>query len=212
MAGDISDVTLMKRVVANTRAVFLVATMNDNMPGCRVAQDAAISVIAALKEIKSEAEKEGHIAKMPKIVVLSSATIDPHLSRNMPKWFHPIMIRAGSFVYDDLIVQEKILRAEESWLTSIFIKPGGLAVDPKQRGHKLDFDDQESFIGYLDLAAAMIEAADDEAGIYDMKNVSVRNANGSAKFPKGTPLCILYGLLRHYFPKLHPWIPSAGPS
>lgn len=205
--GGINNVDLLTNCIRGCQAVFLVVSMNDNMPGCRVAEDTAHGVISALKKIKAETDP---VPKMPKLVVLSSATIDEHLSRKMPKWFHPIMIRAGSYVYEDLRVQERFLRAQQDWVSTIFIKPGGLAID-KQRGHKLDFDEQESFIAYLDLAAAMVEAADDVTDRYDMKNVSVVNAGGSASFPWGTPLCILYGLLRHYFPSLHPYLPSSGP-
>ncbi|KAI9736907.1 MAG: hypothetical protein M1818_005958 [Claussenomyces sp. TS43310] len=205
--GGISNADLLASCIRGCRAVFLVASMNENMPGCRVAEDAAYGVIAALKQIKAETDPA---PKTPKIVVLSSATIDEHLSRSIPKWFHPIMMRAGSFVYDDLRVQEQFLRAQQDWVSTIFIKPGGLAFD-KQRGHKLDADKQESFIAYLDLAAAMVEAADDVDDRYDMKNVSVVNTGGSAAFPKGTLLCIIYGLLTHYFPSLHPYLPSSGP-
>ena len=121
------------------------------------------------------------------------------------------MKTAASNIYKDLIVAEKLLRDEQDWLASIFIKPGGLSVD-EQRGHKLSFEDQESFISYFDLAAAMIEAGDDSQGLYDMKNVSVVNAGGGAKFPRGTPLCILVGLLRHFFPWMHPYLPMTGPA
>lgn len=117
------------------------------------------------------------------------------------------MKRAASFIYDDLKVAERSLRAEEDWVTTIFIKPGGLAND-KQRGHKLSLDEQDSFVSYLDLAAAMVETADDTEGRYDMKNVSVVNAGKGAAFPRSTPAVILYGLLVHFFPWSHPYLPS----
>lgn len=205
--GSIDNVGLLVNCVRGCKAVFLVVTMNDNLPGCRVAEDAAHGVVTALKKIKAETTPA---PPMPKLVVLSSATIDPHLSRRMPRWFHPIMIRAGSYVYEDLRVQEAFLRAQQDWLSTVFIKPGGLAID-RARGYKLDFDEHDSFIAYLDLAAAMVEAADDMDGRYDMKNVSVVNTGGSAAFPRGTPACILYGLLSHYFPWLHPYLPKSGP-
>ncbi|EFR05230.1 OrdB protein [Nannizzia gypsea CBS 118893] len=205
--GGVHNVELLAQCVRNCRAAFLVVTMNENLPGCCVAQDTARSLITALKGIKTETDPS---PIMPKLVVLSSTTIDPHLSRKMPWWFHPIMIRAGSYVYEDLRVQEKFLRSQEDWISTIFIKPGGLAVD-KARGHKLDFDEENSFIAYLGLAGAMVEAANDPDNRYDMRNVSVVNTGGSAKFPAGTPLCILSGLLSHYFPSLHSYLPKSGP-
>src|SRR6202020_245216 len=103
--------------------------------------------------------------KRPKLVLLSSATIDYHLSRKMAWLFRRILLTAASSVYNDLRRTEEVLRAQGKTVTTIFIKPGGLSVD-KQRGHKLDFDVEDTFVSYLDLAAAMIEAADDPDGRY----------------------------------------------
>lgn len=200
--GQIDDVDLLGGCISGCQAVFLTATTNNNLPGCRVAQDAANAVIIALKKLKAEPE---FIA--PKLVLLSSATFDDHLNRSIPSWFLPIMKRAASFIYDDLKVAEQFLRAEQDWVSTVFIKPGGLAND-KQRGHKLSLDEQESFISYLDLAAAMVETADDEEGRYDMQNVSVVNSGEAAAFPRSTPAVILYGLLIHFFPWSHPYLPA----
>ncbi|KKK23172.1 hypothetical protein ARAM_002143 [Aspergillus rambellii] len=172
--GNITDLDLMVKCVRGTRAVFLVATTNDNVPGCRISQDSVQTVIDALKTIRDESDSD---IPIPKLVLLSSATIDLHLSRRMPGWFKPVMKMAASNVYNDLIEAENMMREQQDWLQSIFIKPGGLSVDI-QRGHKLDFDEQESFISYLDLAAAMLEAANDPNGKYDMKNVGVVNTGG----------------------------------
>ncbi|BCS19166.1 NAD(P)-dependent oxidoreductase [Aspergillus puulaauensis] len=206
--GSISDLALINTCVRNTRAVFLTVTSNDNIPGCRLSQDSTQTVLDALQQIRTE---DGPDAQLPKLVLLSSATLDPHLSRKMPGWFLPIMKTAASFVYADLVEAERMMRANESWIQSIFIKPAGLSVDV-QRGHRLDFDEQESFISYLDLAAAMLEAADEETGVYLGRNVGVVNTNGGARFPPGTPKCIIVGLLRHFFPRLHKYLPTTGPT
>lgn len=206
--GSINDQDLLADCLRDTAAIFHVVTTNDNIPGCHVGFDTAQAIIRALEQIKTETPAG---MKMPKIVLLSSATIDDYLARSMPWWFRPIMLTAASHVYDDLRKAEGFLRAHSDWVTTIFIKPGGLSVDV-QRGHKLDLDHEESFISYLDLSAAMIEAADSPEGLYDMRNVSVVNKNGAAAFPLGTPMCILMGLARHFFPFLHVYLPSTGPS
>ncbi|KAK4168181.1 hypothetical protein QBC43DRAFT_115642 [Cladorrhinum sp. PSN259] len=207
--GNILDVGLMEQCIRGTKAVFLVVTSNDNIPGCRLSQDQCNSVIQALQNIRTHSPG----AKLPKLILLSSATIDDYLARHMPKWFRPIMLRAASHVYDDLRIAEKFLRSHSDWVSTIFIKPGGLSVDVA-RGHQLSLDEEESFISYLDLSAAMIEAADDSEGQYDGRNVGVVNAKRGvgAAFPRGTPLCITVGLLRHYFPWMHPYLPNTGPS
>ncbi len=199
--GGIQDIQLLASCVKDCRAVFLCITTNDNLPGCSLNQDCAAAVIRALESIKQS----------PKVVLLSSATVDDTLSRHLPWILRQILFRSASNVYADLIAAEKLLRAQDSWLTSIFIKPGALSLDI-QRGHALSFTEESSPISYLDLAAGMLEAVDDETELYINKNVSVINTNGNAKFPTGTPMCILMGLISHFFPSLHGYLPNTGPG
>ncbi|KAL2195266.1 putative NAD-dependent epimerase/dehydratase [Corynascus similis CBS 632.67] len=214
--GNIQDIELLASCIRNCQAVFLVVSTNDNIPGCRLSQDTAAAAIQALLNIQQQcgAEDGDHgVMRMvtPKLVLLSSGTIDEQFSRHVPLMLQPILLRSASYVYRDLIETEKLLRAQQDWLTTIYIKPGALSIDI-QRGHALSLTDQDSPVSYLDLAAAMIEAAEDETGRYENRNVSVVNTNGAAKFPTGTPLCILMGLLRHFFPFLHPYLPmNTGP-
>ncbi|KAJ2980496.1 hypothetical protein NQ176_g2604 [Zarea fungicola] len=202
--GDIRDVDLLVSCLRGCRAVFMAVSTNDNIPDYRAGQDVAIASIRALSRLKQLED-----AKMPKLILLSSATVDNTLSRKTPYLLRLILHRSASHVYHDLVETEKLLRAEEDWLTTVFIKPGALSVD-EQRGHALSLTDADNPVSYLDLAAAMIEAADDQEGLYDMQNLGVINTNGAATFPSGTPLCILLGLLRHFFPVLHPYLPSTG--
>ncbi|KAG9229991.1 putative NAD-dependent epimerase/dehydratase [Amylocarpus encephaloides] len=203
--GSIQDEDLLMSCLKGSRAVFLVVSTNDNLPGCHLSQDTAVSVMHALESLK-----QAEAATMPKLVLLSSATIDDHFSQHLPWLLRQILLRSASHVYNDLREAERLLRAQEDWLTTIYIKPGALSVD-QQRGHALSFTEEGSPLSYMDLAAAMAEAADDEDGRYDLRNVSVVNTNGRAKFPTGTPLCILTGLLRHFLPFLHPYLPTTGP-
>ncbi|KAF2118826.1 hypothetical protein BDV96DRAFT_487784 [Lophiotrema nucula] len=205
--GSIYDTDLLAECIRDTRAVFHVVTTNDNVPGCRIGLDAAKSIVAALEKIRHTLPAS---TDLPKIVLLSSSTIDDHLSRHMSRFFRSILLKSASSVYEDLRQTEAFLRTHEDWVTTIFMKPGGLSCDI-QRGHQLHLDQDESFISYLDLAAGMIEAVDDLEGRYDMQNVSIINTNGSAAFPRGTPMCIVVGLLRHFFPFLHTYLPSTGP-
>ena len=206
--GSITNLDLLARCIRNTRAVFHVVSTNDNVPGCNIGLKTAENIVLALKKLKTESP---NVVNLPKIVLLSSSSIDAHLSRHMSWFFKHILLTSASNVYNDLRQTETFLRGEQNVVTTIFIKPGGLAVDA-QRGHALNLDHDESFVSYLDLSAAMIEAADDPTGRYDLRNVSVVNTNGGAKFPLGTPLCLLTGLLRHFFPFLHDYLPSTGPS
>lgn len=212
--GNIQDANLMTSCVRDCRAVFLCVSTNDNIPECRLAQDTASSVIEALREIREKpmGEKGQNLGRLPKLVLLSSGTVDEQFSRHVPWLLLPILQRSASYVYKDLIEAEALLRSEDDWLTSIFMKPGALSVD-ERRGYALSLQEQEGPTSYLDLAAAMIEAADNPDGAYDGKSVSTICTNGPAKFPSGTPLCIVTGLLRHYFPWMHGYLPlNTGPK
>ncbi|EAW24701.1 oxidoreductase tpcG [Aspergillus fischeri NRRL 181] len=203
--GSIHDLPLITACVRNCHAVFLVISTNDNVPQCRMALDTATAVIQALRILQGEG------ASMPKLILLSSATLDDQLSQNTAPWVRWILLKSASQVYQDLSLAEAFLRRQQDWVSTIFIKPGGLSVDV-QRGHRLSFTEEKSPLSYLDLAAAMIEAADDPDGRYDMRNVGVAYADGPAKFPRGAPMCIFMGLVRHFLPFLHPYLPATGPN
>jgi nucleoside-diphosphate-sugar epimerase len=206
--GSISDIPLLTSCLRSCHAVFLCISTNDNIPGCRMATDTAASVISALTVLRDE---EKGSFKAPKLVLLSSASLDDQLSKNTPWLVHQLLMRSASHVYADLIETEKLLRSQEDWVTTIYIKPGGLSVD-EQRGHRLSFTEEKSPLSYLDLAAGMIEAADDEAGTYDGRNVGVCWKEGEARFPAGAPWCMFIGVVRHYFPWASAWLPATGPA
>jgi putative NADH-flavin reductase len=199
--SSLDDVDVLHDCISGCSSVFLTAATNGNVPGCSIAMDTARSIISALEKIRARSD----VPKLPKLIVLSSCSIDPHLSHGTPTVLHWIVLRAVSNVYADLKVAEKYLR-EHDWVTSIFMKPGGLAVD-EARGARPDLDiSNQDFLSYLDLAAAMVDAADDETSRYDMKNVGVVNTGKGAAIPRELPMVLLGGLLRHYFPFLHPYI------
>lgn len=213
--GSIGDEELLANCMRNCCAAFLVASTNDNLPGCHISQDLVHSIIKAFKKLKESRNdpEPGSAIVLPKLCLLSSSTLDRQLSRNMGTFFRHIITRSAWYVYEDLRLAEEILRQEEDWITAIYMKPGGLSVDV-QRGHELSLDLDQTFVSYLDVAAGMIEACDDPDGQWDMKNVSVRNIPGvgTAGFPPGTPACIFFGLVRYFLPFLHPYLPVTGPG
>lgn len=201
--GNIYDVPLITECVRGCHAVFLVISTNENIPGCRVGQDIAINVICALENLKKEEDQSFLTSKL---ILLSSATLDDQLTRNTPPLIRQMLFRSASNVYHDLRETEKFLRSQRDWVSTIFIKPGLLSVDV-QRGHALSLLEATSPLSYLDLAAAMIEAADDPDGRYDLQSVGVTHTNGPATWPGGWVRCVSLGLLRHYFPFLHEYLP-----
>ncbi|KAG5980250.1 hypothetical protein E4U55_004230 [Claviceps digitariae] len=206
--GSIQDADLLTSCLRGRTAIFMVLSSNVNEPGFRAGQDANAAVIKVLRDLYLTKKGSGALtsAAPPRIVLLSSASIDETLSQKTPSLLRHVLHLSASNVYNDLVETEKLLRAEQDWLTTVFVKPGALSVD-KQRGHAVSFVESDNPVSYLDLAAAMLQVADDTTGKYDMKNVGVTNTNGAASFPLGTPLCIVTGLLRHFCPSLHPYLP-----
>ena len=79
--GQIDNVDLFASCMRGCKAVFLTISMNDNVPGCRVSQDTTINLLSALRKVKAEADPR---TQMPKIVVISSSSLEHKLCRNTP--------------------------------------------------------------------------------------------------------------------------------
>jgi oxidoreductase AflX len=201
--GDLEDVDLICNCISGTRAVLMAIAMSDNMSGCRIAQDTARVVVAAMEKLRS---KDANV-KLPRVIVLSSASLDDYLCRDLPHFVHWMLLTCASNVYADLIKAEEYLRSQESWITSVFIKPGGLVHD-KQKGHALSTERQQTFLSFLDLAAGMVEVADTEGDKWDMKNVSVLPTAKDVKIEWMAPINLVKGLLCHFFPSTYPWLKS----
>ncbi|KAL2131432.1 hypothetical protein VTI74DRAFT_5122 [Chaetomium olivicolor] len=167
--GRLDDVSLLADCIRGTRAVFLAVAVVDNMPGCTVARDTASVVVAALEQIRA---RDGPGTQLPKLIQLSSASLEKSFCGDVPAPVHWVLSTAVSHLYKDLAEAETFLRAQESWLTSVFVKPGALVHD-RQSGHEVSTTKAKTPLSFLDLAAGMLEVADDDKGLYDMRNVSV---------------------------------------
>ncbi|KAG8527117.1 uncharacterized protein KY384_008546 [Bacidia gigantensis] len=199
--GDLNDSELIADCISGTQAVFLTAAQSDNMPGCRVACDSARILVTALGQLRFK----DPTARLPRLVMLSSGTIDEHLSRDMPRFAHWMLFTAYSSVYKDLIEAEQYLRDRQDWISTTFIKPAGLVHDA-QKGHQLSTEKQQSFLSFLDLAAGMIEVADAEGNQWDKKNVSVLPTGKNVKVEYMAPVYLAKGLLCHFLPSLYPYL------
>ena len=194
--GSIDQVDLLIDCIRGTRAAFLAVAQSDNVPNCTIARETATSIIEALRMLR----KEHQDAHLPKLVVLSSASLEPAFCNDVPGWVHTLLYYAASHVYADLEHAEAMLRDEQSWIPNItWIKPGGLSHDT-QKGHAVSKEMAVTPLSFLDLAAGMIEVADDATKSYDMANVAVIPTGKNVKFPRDAPLALVRGLLFHFMP------------
>ncbi|KAK5171859.1 uncharacterized protein LTR77_003495 [Saxophila tyrrhenica] len=197
--GTLQDIETLADCISGTKAVFMCAATAENQPGCDVARQQAKSVVKALDELRIREPQ----AQLPQLVVLSSSTLEPHLTRDLPALFHWLLVRAGSHIYADLELAEQFLRSRDD-IKQVYIKPGGLVQDIPH-GHQLSTERQQTFLSFVDLAAGMVEVA--EAGDqYDLKNISVIPATEGTRIEWGVPYYLFKGLLIHWLPGLYPYI------
>ncbi|RMJ28750.1 hypothetical protein PHISP_00395 [Aspergillus sp. HF37] len=199
--GRLDNGDLIDQCLRRTDAVFLVVAVVDNMPGCTVSMDTAQAVVASLQRLKSASPA----VRLPQLVMLSSASLEESFCGDVPAAVHWVLKTAVSHLYQDLAAAESFLRAQSSWLSTTFVKPGGLVHD-MARGHEICLDKAQTPLSFLDLAGGMVEVANAADGRYDMRNVSVIPKAGGSKFPWDGIYYTFTGLLFHYFPWTYAYI------
>ena len=193
-AGRLHDVPLMASCISpDVNTVFCVLGLNENIPGIRIAQDGAQAIVAALC-YPNPVERAKN---SPRIIFLTSASVNPRIAVNEPPLILGFIKRAFSYAYEDLELAEAYLRLHESWLNVTFVTPGGL-VEDEQKGHVLSLDHSQTFLSYPDLAAAMIEIA--ESSGYDWMGVGVLPKGKDVKIEWKAPAQMVRGLVWHYLP------------
>ncbi|KAL2071179.1 hypothetical protein VTL71DRAFT_12414 [Oculimacula yallundae] len=120
---------------------------------------------------------------------------------SLPAFVLDILYRANSYIYDDLREAEKYLRSEQNstLVSATYVRPAALSHDD-QKGHYLSTSAAEMPLSFLDLAAGMVEIAQDEGGRWDTKGVAVCPKAKDVSFPRDAPLLLLKGLLFHFLP------------
>ena len=198
--GDISNIVMLADCLRGTRAAFLTVAETLSRPGIRIAQDQAEAVVGALQQLQKEKD---HV-KLPVLVMLSSsgAEIEPKFSLGVPWPARKLLWAALYYIYTDLIEAERYLRTQD-WLDVVYFKPGGTSHDI-QRGHELSEVDHQTFVSFLDVAAGMVECAN-EPERWGGKCVSVLS-RGKAKPELGNWKDLLKGLLVYLVPGLASWL------
>ncbi|KAI4189002.1 MAG: hypothetical protein L6R41_001756 [Letrouitia leprolyta] len=202
--GSLSDIPLIASTLSNQKpsAAFCVLGMNENMPGIRIAQDMANTVVAAL----CHARNQDSDFKPPKLIFLSSASLSTAAHQeDEPAAAKAIITRAMSHAYADLRFAEENLLLHQSWLDVTFVRPPALTEDV-QKGHELSVEKIASgFLSYLDLAAGMIEIAESGGGKerYKGMGVSVIPTGKDVRFEPNAPPQILRGLVWHFAPWMY---------
>ena len=193
--GQLDDTSILANCLDGTRAAFLCIAATINEPYCTIAQDTATSVIKACSNLR-DSNKPNSI---PRLVQLNSSSTSPKLSESLGTIGHAILYRGNWWIYEDLIASENLFRAQCSWLDVTYIKPGGLIQAP-QKGHKLSTERQQTFLGWLDLAAGMVEVAEEESEVWRGREVSVLPVAEDVPIEWRVPIWMVMGFVLTYFP------------
>ena len=196
--GSLDDTELLSNCFAGSDAIFVAIAVSGNQPGLTIAQDTAHQVVAAMEKLRRQHPSQ----RLPKLIILSSASTEHRLMSEVPSFLLSTLYRAFSFIYDDLKAAEKFYRSKEDWLTTIFVKPGALTKD-ERRGHAVSLEIAKSPISFLDLAAGMVEIADEGGDRYDGRGVAVNATSKDVAFPWDAPMLMIKGLIIHFLPWMH---------
>lgn len=215
--GSLTDVSLIASCILGADAIFAVIGVNENVPGVRITQDTAHTLVAALcynaHARRGETElNESAPTPSPQIIFLSSSTLNPDLCTT-PPLLHWLLRTALRYTYADIELAESYLHLHRSWLHVTFIQPGGL-VEEKQKGHELILHGREkkagsAFMSYLDLAAGMIEVAK-SPDKYNWAGVGVIPTSTDVPMERKVPLRLVAGVTCTYAPWMFPFFQWAG--
>jgi hypothetical protein len=199
--APLNDISALADCIAPCDALFSCIATEENAPGTTIALDTAHSVVAALTHIRCVHQSH---APLPRIIVLSSGTTSDHLTRETPTFARNFVWCGFSHIYADLIRAEAYYRMHRTWMTAIFVLPGGLVQD-KQSGHAVDTEKESgAFLSYLDLAAGMIECGSKakQDTEWDWVSLSVV-PTGKTKFNFRAPFAVLRGCMWTILPPLY---------
>lgn len=174
--GSLDDIELLANCLEGVEAAFFTVATNFNIPHCSIAQQTAHSAVSALEIVRSRITKRNGKTKRswvcPSLVFLSSVGINPGLMAQESWIFNFAVSRGCYWIYRDLSLAEYYLRSHD-WLSLIFIQPGALVHD-RAFGVRLDEEEGTSRCSYVDLARAMILAAEGKLESGDLEGEKSR--------------------------------------
>jgi hypothetical protein len=199
--GSMNDIELVSACLDSTKAVFSVLASNDNIPGMTIARDSAATIVSALKTLK----ERDIAAKLPRVVVLSSTSVNPLLYQNEPKLLHWIVYNAFWHLYQDLKDAERLYAQalEDGTLMADvrFVQPAALVDGDCSGVVSLSQDKMSQVLTYGDLARAMVQAGEDP----DLKlhKIGVVVDGEKLSFQPGLPMMVLEGLIWTFAPWMY---------
>lgn len=196
--GDMTDIPTLTECLRGTTVVFAAAAQNRNDPACSVAIDTAQGIMSALETLRDE---PANTFKPPTVVFLGSASLSPKLSSSIPKPMKWLLWQAIYYVYTDLARAIQYMEKHD-WIPLLKFFPGGLTPGTGVGWHlSSEPPEKEELLSYVDLAGAMIEAAEDDKWVG--REVT---AHSAGVVPDAQPARLLVFVLEGLLASWLPWL------
>ena len=156
-----TDATALEACLDDADVVFMCVGSNESKPGTTLSYDTAAAIINTLKNLR---KLRGDEYKIPTIIQLRTASLNPALARQAPWLVRRMVSFCLHYNYADIKRACALYEtaATESLLDYVFVDPPTIhdADGTKRTGYKLiSTETQETALSYADLGAAICEIA-----------------------------------------------------
>lgn len=158
-SGDISDTTLMQKLLTNVDTIIFTLGWNENRRGPTIIQDGARAIIKALRELQKNTNEPKK--QPPRLILLSSVTWNENLHGSNPTFQIRMVRLAFYWPYQDLLAGQKLLLSEPELVKVTLIQPPAL-IEEEPSGYDISVDNAGAGCSYLDLGVSIVEVAMDE--------------------------------------------------
>jgi NAD(P)H-binding len=194
--SSITDTKNMTQCLSGVQTIICTIGENENLPGIRVIQDAATSILAALSTLSKQNEQW----RPPRLLLLSSSTWNERFAATQPRFVIWLLSTAFHHPYTDLRKAQSLLLASPSLVRVLLVQPPAL-VEDDARGYEISTEFVHLTATYADLAAGFVEAATTEGyENLDAIGVSSLGPEGFLKYGPELLRRVVKGLLAQYVP------------
>lgn len=195
--GQLTHTPTIQECVRDADVIICALGENSNIPGCRVLQDLATSIVEALNDLQNSCSGEW---TRPRLILLSSSTWNDRFAAQEPAFILWLLKTAFYHPYLDLRRATSIFAASPDLLSLLLVQPSAL-VDDEPTGMEISTESVSMAVSYLDLGDAFVELAlREEYSQFDAVGVSSKVANPLGKYGLEVLSRILTGLLVGYIP------------
>lgn len=194
--GDINDERVIRDCIVGVEAIVCTLGENENIPGVTVLEDFATVTVKALSYLQSNETTWS----TPRLIMLSSATMNPRFVADRPAILHWMIRNAFDKPYNDLIRAQEILLASPHLVQVTLIQPNAL-VHESATGCVISTNFAYTACSYEDLAEGFIQVLE-KSSYRDLSRIGVssRRAENAMLYVPFVIGKVLRGLAFQFIP------------